>query len=421
MKLKGEHKQMGIYSYDYTGMKIDSKTLLPNTIIVAASDSNENDKEMAKFVCSGTNDERTIQAAIDYIADNGGAGNIILCEGNYYIDEFYTKSGSDMKTAIIIPTSVNKINITGAVNSADPASYGIGTKINVTSTGLSFVTEQSALFNIASRSINSLFNNYSNMYIDVADISHPIICINNYYSGASAMKNMRIRQLGKGAGRIPAVGSVGIRCTAGNPSGIGHEITHVSCSGFYEGFQIGGEHIVATECLGRDCYYTYTFGNYEYDMGVMEHPITLINCADELSASLPLFNRCGDYEQTNKYGKQAITMIDYNIEIRPYENPTLSDILPAEEVTPGAFCGYISFAANDQARSLYNIPNVQFWKSGSGQNFKTVNSVHRLGGKTSTRSTYTPQYMQQYFDTTLNKLLIYNGTEWVDANGQAIS
>ena len=408
---------MGIYNID--GQLIVSKGLV-DTIIIAASDSSAEDKNCADYVCDGVNDEVEIQNAVNDIANNGGEGNIILAVGNYYIDEFYTHSGADMKTAILIPTTVSRINIMGSVDSSNPANVGIGSRLNVTSTGLSFVTEQSALFNAATRNQGLLAANYSGMYIEVADINHPIICINNYYASAFIIENIRIRQLGKGAGNIPAQGSVGIRCSRGNNAGIGLEIRQVSCSGFYEGFQLGGEHLVLTECLGHDCYYSYTFGNYSYDVGVMEHPITLINCADELSASLPLFNRCGDYAQTNKYGKQLVTLIDYNIELRPTQNPTLSAVLPAEEVTEGAFCGSITFAANDQPRSYYNIPNVQFWKSGSGKNFKTVNAVHKLGGTTAERNTYTPQYMQQYFDTTLNKMLIYDGSAWKDMNGTTV-
>ena len=406
--------------YNIRGENMTAETVFPNTIVVASADSSEKDKSVADYICDGTNDEVEIQSAINDIAVNGGDGNVVLTVGNFYIDRFYEKTGADMMTAIIIPTGVKTINILGAVDSSNPANQGIGTRINVTSTGLSYVTEQSSLFSVASRDLNTLVNNYSGMYIEVADINHPLICINNYYSGASIIRNMRIRQLGKGAGKIPAQGSVGIRCTRGNPNGIGQEITHVSCSGFYEGFQMGGEHLVATECLAHDCYYGYTFGNYEYNAGVMEHPLTLINCADELSAALPLFNRCGDYSQSDKYGKQSVSMIDFTIELRPTQNPTLSAVVPAEEVTPGAFCGVITFTANDQPRSYHNRPNVQFWKSGSGLGFKTVNLVHKPGGTTTERNTYTPQYMQQYFDTTLNKMLVYDGAAWKDYSGNSV-
>ena len=99
------------------------------------------------------------------------------------------------------------------------------------------------------------------------------------------------------------------------------------------------------------------------------------------------------------------------------ENPTLAPILPARETVPGTWCGNISFCGNVNASSLENAVDVPFWEKGSGQRFFTRNSAHALAGTSKERLSYLPMYMQQFFDTDLNKLLIYNGDRWVDTNG----
>ena len=407
--------------YDVNGSEIvsdvDVKNVLPNEIVVAAYDTPAQYKKTANYICDGSHDEVEIQNAINDV-NTIGYGTVRLLGGTYNIDAFasYSSSVAERSTALLIGANTTIINIKGSTGDRE-------TLINVTNSALSGILNQVAVFASSKKALNTLNNfvaNFSDFRLNIADLNHAVIGIDNFFTGASQIENVRIRQLGFGAGIMPAQNSVGIRCTNGNPNGIGQVMKNVGCTGFYEGFQMGGEHLVAIECLAHNCYYGYTFGNYPYTVGVAEHPLTLINCADELSASLPLFNRCGDYSQSNKYGKQAVSMIDFTIELRPTQNPTQSAVLPAEEVTEGAWCGNITFAANDQPRSYYNIPNLQFWKAGSGLNFKTVNSVHRLGGTTAERNTYTPQYMQQYFDTTLNKMLIYDGSVWKDMDGTPV-
>lgn len=51
-------------------------------------------------------------------------------------------------------------------------------------------------------------------------------------------------------------------------------------------------------------------------------------------------------------------------------------------------------------------------------NVMNAQDIVRIAAHNSTeRLSYLPMYMQQLFDTDLNKLLIYNGDRWVDTNG----
>lgn len=373
------------------------------------------------YFCDGVHDEVEIQQAVDLISQ-WGRGTVKLLDGFYSIDGFteYDATIADRPTAILIKGAGNDINIEGASSER-------GAWLTVTATALAQQEElgvQCEVFGATVRGQNDLIANYKNIRVDVADQNHPLIVFNNYYAGASKMESIRMYALGYGPLKMPVEGLIGIRCTRGYNNGIGNEMAHIGATGFYEGFQLGGEHLVAYNLLGRNCYYSYTFGNYESNTGGLEHPYTLINCADEYSACLPYFGTNGRYEVGN-YANDALQQVDligFNMEFRKDQNPTGQNPLPAEEKVPGSFCGRIEFTAtkNYYFGTRGNLPNIQFWKAGHGERFRTSNMTHRLGGTTTERNTYTPQYMQTYYDTTLNKMLVYDGTQWRDMNGTAV-
>ena len=122
----------------------------------------------------------------------------------------------------------------------------------------------------------------------------------------------------------------------------------------------------------------------------------------------------------NNPGRQCIDMISHTMEFRETENPTLKPVLPAREVIPGTWCGNITFAANTNPLSKGNAVDILFWEKGSGHRFVTRNSAHAVAGTTAERLTYVPTYVQTYYDTDLNKLVIFNGEAWVDANGNKV-
>jgi polygalacturonase len=77
------------------------------TFVVAASDSSHPGR--ADYVCSGVDDQITIQAAIAALPDNGG--KVVLLEGNYAVNR---KSDSNYYT-IGIPSNVEFEMLKGAV------------------------------------------------------------------------------------------------------------------------------------------------------------------------------------------------------------------------------------------------------------------------------------------------------------------
>lgn len=72
-------------------------------------------------------------------------------------------------------------------------------------------------------------------------------------------------------------------------------------------------------------------------------------------------------------------------------------------------------------KDSYKNSQEKFWADdGSGKNIITRDLNDKFSGKTSERPKY-PQNNQQYFDTTLNKMLYYINNNWVDAMGEVIN
>ena len=161
-------------------------------------------------------------------------------------------------------------------------------------------------------------------------------------------------------------------------------------------------------------YCGYSFGEYHTELtrGSFDHPITLINCCDEGSYQGPIFDWNGRIQpgESTDYKMQGVTMIDFTIERFQ---------LPAYETTPGTFCGNILYHPSAGVNGADYL--FKFWADGSGINFRTINELHAPGGSTEHRSNYWYKNLyQQYFDTTLNKLIIWDGEKWVDSLGNTV-
>lgn len=411
-----------IIEYNY-----GNKNRLHRTIYVAANDSSDIDKVHADYICDGHNDEVEINKAI---VDADLEGTVYLCGGTFYIDSFseYENFG---KNAIVIPKpksgSIRSIIIKGDRH------YFNGTRI---------VVRESAFESVEENEIPNVINVLSNInldptkqaqafwYVSIQDMficlpnyNHAAVVINLQNAGCGEEKNLRLSAFGlneypeyfpknfKGSDIVD--GLVGIRAFHGWTYGDTTRFDNICCWGFRTAFQLGGEHIILNSCRARYNYRGFSFGEYHNEClyGAFDHPLTLINCCDEHSTVGMLFDWCGLLDTANWASKedskkQCITLIDFNTEKKNYN---------AEETVVGEFCGSITFSCGDGVYGNYK--DVNFWKPGHGHSFKTVNTAHSLGGTTAERRTYIPQYMQQYYDTDLSKMLIYDGNNWVDYNG----
>lgn len=104
------------------------------TVVVAASDSSVWSKGRADFICTGTNDEGTIQRAIEAVKLS--FGRVILCEGNYNI----VTTGGQSAIKVWAGTSLLGLGMEKTYILVDSHS-GAGTAIMVESQGNGYIRD----------------------------------------------------------------------------------------------------------------------------------------------------------------------------------------------------------------------------------------------------------------------------------------
>ena len=108
-----------------------------------------------------------------------------------------------------------------------------------------------------------------------------------------------------------------------------------------------------------------------------------------------------------KYPGGVTAVSDFNLEIND-ENVVPTDVhgdteYKAKEVYEGSWKGTITFTKQGSARGIN-----KFWADGSGINFISRNLYNSLVDRPTN-----PEYLEQYFDTTENKWMTWNGSSWV--------
>ena len=398
-------------------------------ITLAAFDSTNDLKAMADMVCSGKNDEVTIQKAIHDCVSTGK--NLYLLNGTYVIDAFYDVGDNGPRCAIYFPNCGREISMIGQNLSYDKK--GDGATFYVTPTALDSVGEDGADVIRTTWTDRGICNGsclrIENITILLSHNQKPIRCIDLRRCDRPELKNIKLNafaDMKAGLGNPPPIAAkncIGLTMTDGSNACFSN-YTNVYATGFYEGFQVGGEHVVMINCGAIMCYYGHTFGNYPLNCGA-NHPITMINCMDERNVNLPLFNDCGDDDGKGYrlHGQQEVTMISFNIERMASQTPggVLGDLM--RETRPGTFKGQIEFTAQP-AWCHTNENNFQLWENdGSGCGFRTRNSCHKLVCDTAERRSYYPMLGQQIFDTDLNRMVVCVDPaqkKWVDFNGNEV-
>lgn len=421
------------------GMGVKLKGMISkDTLFVVASDASEADKQAADYLCNGYKDELVIQAAINEVYNRRG-GTIRLSRGTFSIDSFPNTVQDEDGTsyvAILIPSSDSAeyaydVNIIG---DSMPYSSHNGTYIKVSNSCYNALDASKNYkifsarysYELISKAMVGLF--MENILIRLPWNQKKILCINlrsinrvymrfvhcfgftsgyNGYSGAGGNPPAKAVQ-----------GCIGIRMTGGSNHGLVNEYRNCSCAGFYEAWQVGGEHVVGVNLGGIFNVYTYTFGNYPWH-DAFHHPITLINCSDERSVNFPYFAYCGAH-MNNGPGGQQISLIDFTME--RYGPQTPGGVLGefASERVPGTFHGEISYTIQVSGKNVKDMP---WWKDGHGKRFISRNSAQHLAGGSTERLSYAPNYLQRYWDTDLGKEVICVDTAnktWKDAMGNTV-
>lgn len=403
-----------VYKFeDYLGNELKLSNMLTkykdNTLYIAASNSNKYEKLYADYVCFGTNDEKIIQKAIDELYALGG-GTVKLSSGIFNIGSF-TLSSDGIYRAITLPSGDKRytIDIVGQsqMTGEKDSSSIYGTRLFVSQDVLNSI-DTSKQYEIISAlpSTNSPNNviHLTELEVRLATNQKPVVCIDLFNFGRARLDRIKcIAYTNTNASLIKAVeGCIGIRMLNGSNNGQENNFNSCGCSGFYEAYQIGGEHVVMNNCSAIKNVYGYTFGNYTYQRA-FNHAITLINCCDERDVNLPYFH--------SNTGTQRINLIDFCIERVAAATPggVLGKL--ATESKNGMFSGDITFTVMDKTAT--NVTNISFFEKANGKNFKVRNSIHALSGTTKLRESYAANQGQTYYDTDLKCLMYYLNDEWI--------
>ena len=70
-------------------------------VVISASNSNDDAKKSSDFVCTGKNDEKVIQKALDICVKE--SKNIFLHNGTYVIEDFYSFEDGGPDSALVVP------------------------------------------------------------------------------------------------------------------------------------------------------------------------------------------------------------------------------------------------------------------------------------------------------------------------------
>ncbi len=345
-------------------------------IYIAAKDSTDGDKSRATFICSGANDELIIQKAIDLLSQT--SGTITLFNGNYYFDSF-TEIENVGKFCICVKPNNFQRHITITGTNSPIRKYGekiaVGSAIiNITSAALNMIngTEtQACVFGLASTTQRHDYPSYSfdmnKIGFNFADNQHKVICINGEMFSAMKASDLQFTiDVGGDTDdtsgyEFPTEGFIALRGLVTGNYGSGYLLSNMFAFGFDCAYDLGGEHLIATQLGCRFCNYSYRF-NYYGASGL--HPITLINCCDEGCVHAPYFSSNGGEKKT-----QSISLYDYNEEV--HTTGLFAQQTKAYMESGQKFNGIVTYSLTSAA--TWGKINESFFEDGHGAYYKTIN------------------------------------------------
>lgn len=388
-----------------------------NVVYVAASDSDPIDKYAADVLCTGLNDEKAIEAAIDMLI-NGG--KVYLFAGTYSIDNFTSRPDGSARAAIMCKDNgVNRfIEIIGvtrpqffygrkcAILKVSDAYWAVASD----TTPITVLRGQDGALGHSAMKPTSCF--ITDIIITVPDNTKPVTLLDYRFfttggmSGVQGYPETVFQNIYNGTGRapIPHTGSAGVVGFGPTNSGYYTTFSNTIMNGFHYGFSLGGDHLLLEKCAGTRNTYAFAFGMHSRT----SHDLTLLKCVDETNSNFPLF---GDNTGIDGF----IHIDDFTIERQAGRAPV--DGSPyAVELTPGRWSGKIEVSRLNGEDNLFFAAGA----TGSGKRIRTWNKSHAKGGPTSLRNTYAPSLFQEYFDTDLHKPVTYDGANWRDSSGTIV-
>ena len=412
-----------------------------SVIVFAANDSTLADKMKADVVCDGVNDEIELQHAVDMLQANTryNGGKIVLLNGTYIIDSLYDSENEDVgKIGICIKNNLayskyGSITIEGTtipnlINNMQAGSCAVIKLSDTCFNALSNTEKVSIIGGLPvfedSQPVYKACAGFwliKNIAVLIQNPYKSVIGINAEWCWSLKLANIqfaRTANAGKSQLAHEIVNAndecIGLRTLRGLNNGSGYLIENVNVRGWGTAFDISGEHMTMIGCCARINKTGFRFGYF--DPVSSAHPNVLINCCDEVCINgIKLYG--GTLHPTLEF-------ISYNRELDSwvYEQDETEKIEYASlawEEYPGNYYGTVTYAV-DSAWNYVNQADQDFWDSGCGLNFKTINLLDKQSGATANRPT-NPQRNQMYFDTTINKAIWFINNTWVDATGNQVT
>lgn len=397
--------------YNYLGNSVKSEYGSFDTVLIAASDSSEIDKAKADYVCTGVNDQNLIQSAIDSFGTKSGI--VQLANGTYNIDSFTAYNGfyfglylSQTKREIIL----RGVSHNHKSDNTSFAATGNAAVLKVTQAAYDALpsdTESTVIGGVRTWTFPYKALGVENLSIYLPNNQKPIIGVDGQFMACMHVDGCFFKT-DAAYNDDSAVNPkcIAVRgCTQGN-IGYNYSISHNKVIGWGTGFQLSGEHLICIDSIAQRTAYGFVFGNAPFLNTIRVtglHPLTLINCGAEYNSMGAVYFGTGQ--------RNAVSIKEFNMESGIAASATWGSEFLFSADDNCAFFGDITYAVLNN--SGWNHVQKNAWDSiAHAKFFKTRDMVAPLSGTTAQRPA-DPVYLSQYFDTTVGKMMTWNGSEWV--------
>ena len=369
-------------------------------IICAASDTPEELKRKADFICDEADARPTLQQAIDE-ADRLDVA-CVLMRGTYTIN---SRGERSPKGAICFYNpeparrwyAQNKTRNHVLEGPKPPHGFVDGAVISM---GKEFYDslsddEEFSLFYSDGGDIHGRGMMIRNLTVRLPGSNKPVIVFNGQCSSALRFEDTWVSSFGEEGINyataegvpIPHKKSVAFRGCCGS-NYYTTEMKNCAAKGFGIGFDIGGEHVYCESLSALYNWYGFAFNNYRgkrsiddpadapsYGVGV--YPIYCVNLLDEHNIHMPFFGNANHGGHTPDNWRQSITIRGMNLQwpntCPGYTDRTAPDFmkgrLRATEAQPGAWLGSIEYVLDHTTPTCgINQAHEPFFEEGHGIN-----------------------------------------------------
>lgn len=424
-------------TYIHSGVK---KKDIKINVIVSASNSIQSNKDNSEFIGNGEDDREMLQQAmwLSYLRNS----KTILCEGDYILNSLApVDDGAPEKTCLWFNSVkndfqyANNVKMFSLEGMTQGISYTSGTRIILGDSLYNFVNSTDLIDLIrgkyqndfdVTKGVSAISMKYLTFILPMNDKA--ITCVDLGYSHACDLEDIKCIAVkpedGYGHLKTPPIANekcYGIRGLFGSNWNVVNTYKNIEVFGFYIGFDISGEHCSVINASAKYNYYGFTFCCLQR-FGANHHPITCINMLDEHSVCMPMFSSSGSANN------QTVHIFGYNLMFPSW--CTQGDI-PAEDerhnlaVEKGGLengWGGVIYYTNNTTRDGHISSNQwypRFFQNG-GKAIRCINGAHKLAHSAIGRKQIEPNYLQEVFDITLNKKVIWDGEKWLDFNGNIV-